>query len=240
METEKEMLKAIPVNPYELTEVGIRDLRKTILVGILSLAVCMVMSLILFKWVFGSAGMGSEGLTVMLLKLGGYLSILFLSVWGLNKSSEYLFGTGLYWRLMASDALQDEWELAQKRRSYAKAYEYVLRGICIIFLLTLLYCGVYFALNRTLPAPPSFGVSLIVSVMLINIAALTPIIHVAWTLAPIEDEGASYKRSISPIPSPFLERTESLTSRQKWLKHIWNWSPVIIGGIIGYTWMMHG
>ena len=58
METEKEMLKAIPVNPYELTEVGIRDLRKTILVGILSLAVCMVMSLILFKWVFGSAGMG--------------------------------------------------------------------------------------------------------------------------------------------------------------------------------------
>lgn len=234
---QKELLEAIPVNPYELTEQGIRELRKSIVVSVLSLAVCLVMSLVVIRWALAPDGMASSGLTFMFGKLVGLLAILLLALWGLSKSSDYLLGTGLYWQLSVSDELQDEWELAQKRRSYTKAFEYVLLGACALFVLMLVYCGLYYAFNGALPNPPSFGVSLIIFGMLIYIAALAPIIHIAWTLVPIEvEEGASGR----PVTRQKGQRAKPLTQKQKWLKRLWSWGPIFIGAIIGVTWAMNG
>ena len=232
---QKEILKSIPVNPYELTEVGIRQLKTSILVSIISLAACMFMSLALMRWTFSEEGMAAQGLTVMFIKLGAYLAVLFTSLYAMRKSTDYLLGTGLYWRLSVSDELQDEWELAQKRRSYSKAFEYVIYGAAALLLLTLIYSGILYALSGGLPSPPSFGVSLIVATLLIYISALAPIINIAWTLAPIEDDG-SQRHKVSPSKR---ERLEPLTAKQMWLKRLWQWGPIVMGLAIGIGWAMN-
>lgn len=229
---QKEILKTIPVNPYELTEVGIRQLKTSILVSIVSLAACMGMSLALMRWTFSSEGMAADGLTLMLVKLGVYLALLFASLFVMSKSTDYLLGTGLYWRLNVSDELQDEWELAQKRRSYSKAFEYVIYGAAALFLLVLIYCGIVYAFSGNLPSPPSFGVSVIIAFMLIYISAVAPIINIAWTLMPIE-EGSTESGRAAPNKR---KRVEPLTPKQKWLKRLWQWGPVVLGLIVGISW----
>jgi len=225
---QKEILKTIPVNPYELTEKGIQELRKSILFSILSLAVCMIVSLILFRWAFGSESMATDGFPIMFGKLAGYLSCLVVALWGLNKSTDYLLGTGLYWQLSVSDELQDEWELAQKRRAYSKAFEWIIYGAAGMFLAILAICGGVYAVTGALPSPPSFGVWVVACFMLIYVSALTPIIYIAWTLSPIEDESIIDRPKASK-----RERIEPLTSKQKRLKHLWTWGPIAVGLVVG-------
>ena len=229
---QKEILKSIPVNPYELTKGGIRELKTSILVSIVSLAICMGMSLAVMRWTFSSEGMAADGLTLMFGKLGVYLTLLLGSLFAMSKSTDYLLGTGLYWRLSVSDELQDEWELAQKRRSYSRAFEYVIYGAAALFLLVLIYCGLTYAFSGALPSPPSFGVSVIIAIMLIYISALAPIINIAWTLTPIE-EGSTGSGRAAPNKR---KRVEPLTPKQKWLKRLWQWGPVVFGLIVGISW----
>jgi len=226
------ILKSIPVNPYELTAVGIRQLKTSILVSIFSLTSCFSMSLVVLRWTFSSEGMAADGLTPMFVRLAVYLTVLFGSLFAMSKSTDYLLGTGLYWRLSASDELQDEWELAQKRRSYTRAFEYVIYGASGLFVLVLAYCGVVYGFTGELPSPPSFGVSVIVAITLIYVSALAPIINIAWTLEPIEEDGSHAHR---PERSKRV-RVEPLTTKQKWLKRLWQWGPIVLGLIVGISW----
>lgn len=231
LNAQKKILETIPVNPFELTTAGISELKKNIIVSIVSLAACMSMSLIVLRWVFSSEGMAADGLTVMFLKLATYLALLFVSLFFMSKSTDYVLGTGIYWRLSVSDELQDEWELAQKHRSYTKAFEYVIYGAAFLFILALIYCGVVFAMTGALPNPPSFGVSVITAALLIYISALAPLMNIAWTLTPIEPDGGSEK---TKMPQK-RKRVDPLTPKQKKLKFLWQWSPIVVGLILGIS-----
>lgn len=229
LNAQKKFLENIPINPFELTAAGIAELKKNIIVSIGSLAACMIMSLIVFRWTFSSEGMPSEGLTVLFLKLAIYLALLFTSLFFMSKSSDFVLGTGIYWRLSVSDELQDEWELAQKHRSYSKAFEYVIYGAALLFILALIFCGATIAFTGALPNPPSFGVSVIAAILLIYISALAPLINIAWTLTPIESVDTSDK---SAVPQK-RQRVEPLTPKQKTLKLLWQWGPIFVGLVAG-------
>ena len=229
LNAQKKILETIPVNPFELTAAGISELKKNIIISIVSLAACMSMSLIVLRWVFSSEEMAVDGLTVMFLKLAAYLGLLFVSLFFMSKSTDYVLGTGIYWRLSVSDELQDEWELTQKHRSYTNAFEYVIYGAAFLFILALIYCGVVFAMTGALPNPPSFGVSIIIAALLIYISALAPLIIIAWTLTPIDDFG-SINESTSPQKR---QRVNPLTPKQKKLKLLWQLGPIIIGLVAG-------
>lgn len=231
LNAQKKILENIPVNPFELTAAGIAELKKNIIVSILSLAACMIMSLIVFRWVFSFEGMAADGLTFMFMKLAAYLGLLFVSLFFMSRSSDYVLGTGIYWRLSVSDELQDEWELAQKHRSYTKAFEYVIYGAALLFILTLVYCGVIFAMTGALPNPPSFGVSVIIASLLIYISALAPLINIAWTLTPIEPADRTEKTAMPQKRKP----VNPLTPKQKKLKRLWQWSPIVVGVVIGVS-----
>jgi len=235
IKVQKEILKTIPVNPFELTDVGIRHLKNSILVSLISLPVCLVMSLVTFRWALSPEGTATEGLMAMFVKLAGLLIILFGSLFAMSKSTDYLLGTGLYWQLSVSDELQDEWALTQKRRSYSKAFEYVIYGAAAIFVLVLAYCGIAYAFTGALPPPPSFGVSVIIAGSLIYVSALAPIINIAWTLAPIEDDG-SYVERVKPLKR---ERTEPLKPKQTWMKRLWQWGPIVLGLLVGVSWAVN-
>jgi len=165
----------------------------------------------------------------MFLKLAIYLTLLFTSLFFMSRSSDYVLGTGIYWRLSVSDELQDEWELAQKHRSYTKAFEYVIYGASLIFILALVYCGVVFAMTGALPNPPSFGVSVITAMLLIYISALAPLINIAWTLTPIETAETLDKSVLSQKRQP----VNPLTPKQKKLKRLWQLSPIVVGLVVG-------
>jgi len=231
LNAQKKILENIPVNPFELTAVGIAELKKNIIVSILSLAACMIMSLIVLRWVFSSESMASDGLTFMFVKLAAYLGLLFTSLFFMSRSTDYVLGTGIYWRLSVSDELQDEWELAQKHRSYTKAFEYVIYGAALLFILALIYCGIVFALKGALPNPPSFGVSVVTAALLIYISALAPLINIAWTLTPIEPADRIEKAAKPQKRKP----DNPLTPRQKKLKRLWQWSPIVVGLILGIS-----
>jgi len=61
LNAQKKILENIPVNPFELTAAGIAELKRNIIVSIVSFAACMIMSLIVLRWTFSSEGMASDG-----------------------------------------------------------------------------------------------------------------------------------------------------------------------------------
>jgi hypothetical protein len=233
LDAQTKILESIPMNPFELTEAGIKSLRRNVLLSIASLAFCMFMSLITFRWsATGTADITREGLPMMFAQLGGLLFLLFGSLWVMSKSTDALLATGLYWRISVSDELQDEWELAQKRKSYAKAFEYVVYGLALLFIAVLAFCGLYRLIAGSLPAAPGFGVTAITAGLLIYVIALAPLIHLAWTLDPIEDEALPSGEVMTRKP----KRETPLTPKEKRLKRLWSWGPVVLGGVIGIVW----
>lgn len=236
-DAQTKILESIPMNPFELSEAGIKSLRRNVLLSITSLAICMFMSQALTRWsTTGTADMTRDGLPQMFAELGGLLFLLFGSLWVMHKSTDALLATGLYWRISVSDELQDEWELAQKRKSYAKAFEYVVYGLAVLFIVVLAFCGIYRLIAGTLPAAPGFGVTVIIAGLLIYVIALAPLIHLAWTLEPIEDETLQSGEPMTRKP----KRERPLTVKEKWLRRLWSWGPIVIGAIVGVTWALNG
>ena len=222
---QKQALSTFPLNPYELTENGIRDLRRNTVLSVVSFAACLGLTLAAFRLIptFGVVAQ-AHGLGMMFLLAIVLVASLLGSLWVMSKSSDALMATGLFWRANVSDELQDEWEIARKRESYAKAYEYVLYGVVLLFLGTLAVCGVHKLVVGTLPPAPRFGTWVVIASVLIYIASVAPMLHLALTLQPIEGEPSE------TLSAPRKPQGETpLSPNQKRLKWLWQWGPVVIG-----------
>ena len=227
---QKKALDAFPMNPQELTPDGLSQLRRNAIVSILSVAACFVLCLISVRWTRQiPAVIEQHGVAIMFLQLGAILAGLFGTLWVVTKSSDGLLASGLYWRANVSDELQDEWELAQKHRSNAKAFEYVLLGLVAVFFSILAYCGLHKVFTGALPSPPSFGVWVVACLIGIYVISLAPLLHLAWTLEPMDTDDVE-----AASPERVSQRCEiPLTAEQARLKWLWNWGPLLAGAAFG-------
>lgn len=230
LDAQKKILDSIPMNPFELTQAGLDGLRKNIILSILSMSVLFSLVYLGFSGGFSQIKTIFGDSTAMHLSvLGAYLGALILALYIMSKSTDYVLATGLYWRISVSDELQDEWELEQKRKSYVKAFEYVIYGMGALFLLTLCYCGLFWLIVGSLPQGLGLMASSFLFVTFIFVASMTPLIYLAWTLEPIEDDAATNRTVVAKKP----KRDKPLTKREKRLKMLWDYSPYVVGGIAG-------
>jgi len=240
IELEKSVLKDAVFSPYELTPAGISELRKNIIVSILSLAtICFLLLYFIrggtpYDWGY-KIGQGiAVGSWWPLVYSIAFFVVLFGASRLLARSFNGLTETGLFLRTSVSDELQDEWELAQKHKSFTAAYEYLSWAVVTMFLGGLVVCGVYYFIIGTLPAPPRFGTVVCLFIVGIWVLSVLPISYLAWTLEPIEADGID-----GPITKPVKPAPPVLTTKQKWKKRFSDALPFAFGGIVGVLWAIN-
>lgn len=234
---EKKQYDEAPLSPYELTAKGLSELRKSIVVSIVSLTVLSFTILGFIRhgsfseWGYqiGLAIGGDEGSFLPVLFFLAFFGLLFGSSHLFGKSTDRLAETGLWIRLAVSDELQDEWELTEKRKSYTYAYNAIGSALVAAFFIWLIVCAVHYAAAGTLPPPPRFGTVVVFSILTIWMLSLVPLAYTAWTLKPVDEDevdGSIVK------PEPVVK--SPLTTKQKMLKHVSTLAIVLIFFALGY------
>lgn len=243
VEFEKKSLEDAVFSPYELTQAGLNDLKRTIVMSIVALTLfCLIILMFarhgsFYDWGYsiGQAFAGHPDGSYLPLLYGAITLTVFLGTLKVfTKACEALTETGLFMRVSVSDALQDEWEIAQKRKSFAFAYEAVGIALVTAFIVSLLVCLGHIALVGDLPKPPRFGTAVVISIVTIWTYCLLPISYLAWTLEPVEEDSLD-----GPITKPAPKPKPVLTGKAKWKKRFWDLLPYAVGLAIGVTWALN-
>ena len=242
LDWQKKTLKEAPLRPYELTAEGLGLLRRNIIISTLSL-MAVVAFIIIFIRVLNNDLFPRESISSGL-RLAVFFGLMF-GIWGtgsvLSKSTDYLIDTGLWWRLSVDDALQDEWEKAQKYRSNSVSFDWLVTILAIIFVVWLIVCTISYLAFRSLPPLPPFDVNVGLMLSALYAIAVMPLIHAAWTIEPIVDDEAS-EEDMKPLvkAKPAPEPKPVLTTKQKWVKRFWGLVPYGVGIFIGLYFVSRG
>jgi len=129
MKWQADSLRKAPLRPFELAESGLADLRRNIVISIVTLALLMTISLFLIRGVTGRFNPDVSGV-VSLLIFAGLMTSLYVTYKFFDKSSEGVVNSGLYWHISVDDTLQDEWEITQKHKAQSKSFEWLMWGVC--------------------------------------------------------------------------------------------------------------
>jgi len=241
MKWQSDTLRETPLNPYELGQSGLADLRRNIVISVVSFAILMTLALFFIRRLTGQFYPDvSQGVSLTIFI--GLLISFYATFKFFDKSSEVLMKSGLYWRISVDDKLQDEWEIAQKHKAQSKSFEWVMWGGLGAFVLWLGLRVVEGLSGWTLLVMPSFGVSLVIAITALYTLSLLPLIYTSYTVAPINDDDIAElvaERANDEIKdtTPIDLLTAPLTKRQKWVKRFWAVSPYILGGFVG-VWLV--
>jgi len=243
MKWQADSLRDTPLRPFELGESGLADLRRNIVISVVTLALLMTISLFLIRGVTGRFNPDVSGV-VSLLIFAGLMTSLYVTYNVFDKSSEGVVNSGLYWRISVDDTLQDEWEITQKHKAQSKSFEWLMWGFVGVLALWVVLSAIEGLTGWTLLAVPSFGVCCVIAITALYALSLLPLIYTCSTIEPISDEDLA-----ELIAERRAEETETatpdkpqvpLTAKQKWMKRAGDLSPYIVGILIAMWWMSKG
>jgi len=223
MKWQADSLRKAPLRPFELGESGLADLRRNIVISVVTLALLMTISLFLIRGVTGRFNPDVNGV-VSLLIFAGLMMSLFVTYKIFDKSSDVVVNSGLYWRISVDDTLQDEWEIAQKHKAQSMSFEWIMWGFVGLLGLWGALSAIEGLTGWTLMVVPSFGVSVVIAITALYALSLLPLIYTCSTIGPISDEDlaeliAERRAEESGVAAPVEPPKAPLTGKQKWMKH---------------------
>lgn len=237
IEFEKKQLLKFAFSPYELTDKGLKNLRKNIVIHIIS-TMSFITAILLGLNHFPNLSFSTLSSPFVLVAV---VAVICVSLKFITISSEYLTETGLWWRISVSDDLQDEWELAMKHKAQSAAFEYSYIFIWSAVIIWGVTCFVSYITTRSMPPMPPMSVVFWCVFCLAYIMILLPLVFIAWTLDPIQSDGEDlyFVESGDGIPLESVGKTAPTKPQGKWVRYSLNIAPYVLGGTIGILFFSH-